>query len=408
MTPEERELRRALDARSGEPSAQFHARLTAAIDEGRPTSGLMQAVAIVAVIAITLGTVGALLMSRSARNVAHQGPAPYLSPTPPTVASGARTNPEVLPVTDPGFTCRLAVGTGSFGNPSKGEFVMVPRGTLELDPAAAMVVVNGKPWSAETTSQPVLKGNDGVITFDAPLSRWVPTGPESLSGDGSTYAWTEHQNGMSTHVLHVTTVADGTDRSFAVPPPQDPDLQSRGPVGAAVRAVTRESVFITYVWEGAWGAWRLDLASGSLTKITGLPSPNYGAGAIWVTPTRGPNPVGMYSDGDTLARLDLASGVVVDWFHRDNMAVGYLGVDGAGNPLVAAVIIQSPQWVLEIWRVRGPGQADLILSGQRASRVITDKHGTWFANESGVYLYSGGNLQRVSAASVAEVVGPCV
>jgi hypothetical protein len=64
--------------------------------------------------------------------------------------------------------------------------------------------------------------------------------------------------------------------------------------------------------------------------------------------------------------------------------------------------------VPEIWRVRGPGQADLVLSGQQFSRVITDKHGTWFANESGVYLYSGGRLQRVSSASVGEVVGPCV
>jgi photosystem II stability/assembly factor-like uncharacterized protein len=71
MTPEERELRSALDARSGEPSSQFRARLSASFSEGRPVSGLMQAVAVVAVVAITLGTVGVLLMSRSARNVSH-------------------------------------------------------------------------------------------------------------------------------------------------------------------------------------------------------------------------------------------------------------------------------------------------------------------------------------------------
>ncbi len=68
MTPEERELRRALDARSGEVSPEFRARLGVAFNEGRPTSGLMQAVAVVAVVAITLGTVGVLLMSRSARH----------------------------------------------------------------------------------------------------------------------------------------------------------------------------------------------------------------------------------------------------------------------------------------------------------------------------------------------------
>jgi photosystem II stability/assembly factor-like uncharacterized protein len=65
MTPEERELRHALEARSGEPSPQFHARLSAALDESRPGSRLMPALAMVTVLAITLGTVGVLLMSRA-------------------------------------------------------------------------------------------------------------------------------------------------------------------------------------------------------------------------------------------------------------------------------------------------------------------------------------------------------
>jgi hypothetical protein len=87
-----------------------------------------------------------------------------------------------------------------------------------------------------------------------------------------------------------------------------------------------------------------------------------------------------------------------------------MGTDAAGNPWVMAVTfyIQGPQRVVEIWRIRGPGQADLIFSGQQISRVSTDSHGTWFANETGVYLYSSGRVQRVSSASVGEVVGPCI
>ncbi len=106
MTPDERELRRALEARSGEPSPQFRARLSAALDEGRPSSVLMQAIAMVAVVAITLGTVGVLLMSRNARNVSHSGlasgsrpvsatPNPTnldQTPAPPAAASTSRTN----------------------------------------------------------------------------------------------------------------------------------------------------------------------------------------------------------------------------------------------------------------------------------------------------------------------------
>jgi photosystem II stability/assembly factor-like uncharacterized protein len=320
------------------------------------------------------------------------------SPTPPTVASSARTNPSpvaLLPVTDPGFTCRLPVTTGGF--------VALPGGAFTRDPAASMVT--GPQW-AQTTTQPVLKGSGG-LAFDLPLFRWVPANPEVISRDGSQYAWTEFQTGT----LHVTRVADGTDRSFAAgpPQPQDPDLRGHYASIPVPIGITTDSVFLTYGGEGRWGVWRLDLATGSLTKVTGMKSPSYGVGAIWLELTRGPNHVGMYSDGDTLTRLDLNSGAVQDWFHRDNLVVRNLGFDRDGNPWVQVISdYQSGGGLVEIWRVRGPGQADLIHSGQRASRVIADKPGTWFANESGVYLYSGGRVQRVSSASVGEMAGPCI
>jgi hypothetical protein len=264
-------------------------------------------------------------------------------------------------------------------------------------------MLTGQQQSVETSVKPVLKGSSG-IAFDVPFSRWVPASPEVISSDGSQYAWTERE---SHGLLHVTKVADGSDRTFAAGPP--PDLQGHGPAIPAPIGITTESVFLTYGWEGTSGVWRLDLASGSLIKLTGLPSPSYGAGTIWLELTRGPDHVGMYSDGDTLARMDLKSGAVQDWFHRDNVVVRYLGFDLEGNPWVLTGTFRAidPR-VFEIWRVRGPGQADLVLSGQQVSRVITDKHGTWFANGSGVYLYSGGRLQRVSSASVGEVVGPCL
>jgi len=255
-----------------------------------------------------------------------------------------------------------------------------------------------------TSAQPVLKGTVG-LTFDAPFSRWVPASPEVISSDGSEYAWTDRNVGP--YRLHVTRVADGTDRTYAVDKPLDSDHFGSIPVPLAI---TKDGVFLTYGWEGDWGVWRLDLASGSLTKLTGLPSPSYGAGAIWLEPTRGPNRVGMYSDGDTLARLDLKSGAVQDWFHRDNVLVRHLGFDLDGNPWVHAMTfdpIAGPQ-TFEILRVRGPGQADLILSGQHVTRVVADPHGTWFGNETGVYLYTGGRLQRVSSESVGYVVGPCI
>jgi len=263
-----------------------------------------------------------------------------------------------------------------------------------------MVDVKGQTWSVETPSKPVLKGGSG-LSYDPPLARWVPARQEVLSSDGATYVWTERWDASPIR-LHLTNVADGSDRTFAVGPPQDPDIKAPFP---AVLALTAGGVLLTYGWDGNVGVWRLDLANGSLTKLSGQRDPiGYSAGAVWLDPLRGAV-VGPAHTGDTLARLELASGVVTDWFHRDNLVVRYAGTDAAGNPWV---VVNPGSQETQFWRVRGPGQADLILSGQNISRVITDKHGTWFANESGVYLYSGGLLLRVSSASVSEVVGPCI
>jgi photosystem II stability/assembly factor-like uncharacterized protein len=326
---------------------------------------------------------------------------------PPPVASGARTNPSPaasLPVTDPGFTCRLPVSAGYWN----GGFVTVPRGAFEPDPAARMLELPG--WT-ETSTKPVLKG-PGAPSYDVAFSRWVPTNPEVVSSDGSQYAWTEREPG-NPNILHVTKVADGSDRAFDVSPPprpRDPDLGGGGALPIPI-GVTRDVVFFAYGWEGIWSVWRLDLATGSHTKVSAMKSPSYAAGAVWAEPTRGPNNVGMYSDGDTLTRLDLTSGAIQDWFHRDNVVVRNLGSDLDGKPWVQVLTYDRPGTpipVLELWRVSAPGKADLMLSGQRFFHVTADKYGTWFGNESGVYLYGGSKVIRVSSASVSGVVGPCI
>jgi hypothetical protein len=216
------------------------------------------------------------------------------------------------------------------------------------------------------------------------------------------YAWTERDT--TANRLHVTTVADGSDRSWSVKSPQQ-----GGPIPVPL-AIAGGSVLLTYGWEGTYGVWRFDLSTGSLTKLSGESAPRgYGAGAIWVGPLRGPTGVGAEQSGDTLARLDLSTGVVTDWFHRDATLVRYLGVDMSGSPWVGTDIFTAPQtWSYGIWRVRGPGRADLVLAGQQIDRIIGDSHGTWFGNASGVYLFADGNLERVSAGSVGEVIGPCI
>jgi photosystem II stability/assembly factor-like uncharacterized protein len=87
MTPEERELRRALEARSGEATPEFRARLSSTLSaEGKPASNFLPALAAVAAVVLVFATVGVLLLARQARNepppVTATTPSPLQSPTP--------------------------------------------------------------------------------------------------------------------------------------------------------------------------------------------------------------------------------------------------------------------------------------------------------------------------------------
>jgi photosystem II stability/assembly factor-like uncharacterized protein len=177
MTPEERELRRALEARSGEPSPQFHARLSAAVDAGRPSSGLIQATAIVAVIAITLGTVGALVLSRNARNIAlREGP-----------VSGTRlSSPAPSPTMVPQEPVLLPSGAQLMAPSTNVVWVLVENRLLFRSSD------KGKTW--EKRYSPVQQAAySPVITFIDDHEGWVLAG---LSETGC--------NGAGAEVFHTT------------------------------------------------------------------------------------------------------------------------------------------------------------------------------------------------------------
>lgn len=97
MTPEEHELRRALDARSGEPSPEFRARLSGVMLGARPTASATPVIAVVAAAALTIATIGVLLIARhgllpvqsgpaSASRVTSPSPSPIAPPSPNAIA----------------------------------------------------------------------------------------------------------------------------------------------------------------------------------------------------------------------------------------------------------------------------------------------------------------------------------
>ena len=100
MTPDERRLRRALDARSGEPTQAFRARLSAVLAEGRPAGRGRPAIAVGAAILLAAGTVAVfLLSSHGPRQAPAQGPqqAPSISASPsPSASPAVRASPTIL------------------------------------------------------------------------------------------------------------------------------------------------------------------------------------------------------------------------------------------------------------------------------------------------------------------------
>jgi photosystem II stability/assembly factor-like uncharacterized protein len=106
MTPEERELRRALDARSGDLTPQFRARLSSALSEGRPVSSFLPALAAVAAVVLVFATVGVLLLARQSRNQ-----------PPPVAASTPTATPMATPSSEPTPTPAPAPVAGVLSKP---------------------------------------------------------------------------------------------------------------------------------------------------------------------------------------------------------------------------------------------------------------------------------------------------
>src|SRR5690242_9206379 len=88
---DERELRKALDARSGEVSPEYRDRLRRALAEPRPAGvNWMGAVAVVVVTLLTATSVGALVASRQGRGTGPVASGPRVtspSPSPEPTAS---------------------------------------------------------------------------------------------------------------------------------------------------------------------------------------------------------------------------------------------------------------------------------------------------------------------------------
>ena len=267
-------------------------------------------------------------------------------------------------------------------------FLKLPGGTFRTDPNA---VSNLPPAGVEAT----YSGESGRPWWDAQASRWVPARPTSTSPNGQTYYY------VGKGGLHEVTVTTGID-DVVFPQPQ-------GVHGGDLLGVQADGVYFVFpaaVKDGSGGSlsnppdqvvvWRYDPSTGSTMRVRPSDSVgDLGGGALWI-------------GGDSLVRVDLATGARSDWFSVQGMSVQFLGVDEGGVPLVWTF---DNRGHLEIWRISDPNQATSLYSveytgnppiyGPEAIQglLTADEHGVWFGANDGLYLYDQTGFHEVSSVA---------
>jgi photosystem II stability/assembly factor-like uncharacterized protein len=176
MTPDERELRRALEARSGEVSPAFRARMSALPFGERRMSNALSLVALVAVAAMTVAVIGVLLVTRQVMAPGrHGGP-----------ASTSR-------VTSPSPTPILAPTTVQLSAPSGGVvWALVDDGLLFRS------TDRGAHWE-QRSLPPTSTSPMAAISFVDDLQGWLTTGgsPETDCNGEGTQIWHTTDGGLS-------------------------------------------------------------------------------------------------------------------------------------------------------------------------------------------------------------------
>ncbi len=171
MTPEERELRRALNARSGTPSSEFRARLSAALAQDRPPSKLMPALAAVAAAILVIAAVGVLLLARQSRNQSPVGPA--TTPT-PGATSTPTTSRVVGVLTAPPTPIALPANVQLSAPSTNVIWALVAKQYLyrSTDRGTTWVqrpIVGPAYGGADTLEMSFVNDQEGWLTVDAPL-----------------------------------------------------------------------------------------------------------------------------------------------------------------------------------------------------------------------------------------------
>lgn len=222
-------------------------------------------------------------------------------PSASTLASQAATTPSASARSAP--TCRLPVlvPTESGSTEPPGGWVTFPGGQFERDSSSRVAATNHLP------------------SYDWPLHKWIPVESVNLSPDGTQYILDEQPGAIGT--LYLVDASTGARRLIY----STTDYRR-------VVSYTSKGIYLTDSGiNPSPGLWLLDPVTGAIRELPGSDQdPNWmlvGTDAAWtVTGIPGVS-------GQTVLRLDLATGAVSTWY-QSPLPVGLLAVSDQGYPLI--------------------------------------------------------------------------
>jgi hypothetical protein len=223
--------------------------------------------------------------------------------------------------------------------------------------------------------------------YDAAVSRWLPYFGNQVSPDGRRYAYTEGFSANPPTATRVHVVDAATDQDVRVV--SMPDTQPYFVLDYVAAGV---DLGIGFEGRGP-GVWRLDVATGQITKVS---SDLYPPDAVWrgAVDSRDPSPVRSQMTGTPeYNRIDrrAADGTTTTWFYLPGVGLRWIPFAGDSALLVEA----QGSGGFEYWLVTAPGQGRKIASASDQAyaaladgfgRGVVDSHGVWIGSQVSLYL----------------------
>lgn len=322
------------------------------------------------------------------------------------------------------WVSRHVPSLGRFGDPSSGGNERrardMPSAVRELRLGWRHCVLDGPGWQRQRGSRRTFRGaSDSLyqsaatpvligpspLYYDAAERRWLPVGRESVSPDGSRYAYAV----PFTTSVQVVTVATGQEHGYAVP---------RGPWH--VLDFTPDGVYLNQQWEGVGsGLWNLDPRTTQLRQVLSdrtVTSVLNETAWVWDVDPSARASYSAFAGANMpnrLSRLDLRGGALTHWVTTADAVPNVIGFDVHGSPFIVANGQQEN--VVELIPAQGQvvkvttypvGPKGPVFQPRTA---IADESGEWLGGPDGLYRYDASGFHRVAASGkVAESVNRCL